>query len=71
MGVQTIAFRSYSQQNGAQASFNFLGNAVEIIGGSSFDHGDYTVEVDGQPSTFNGGGNGLAREYHAKVGFSF
>jgi len=54
----------YSQQNGAQAQLTFTGDAVSLYGGSSFDHGDYTIDLDGQKFQFNGGANGLARLYH-------
>ena len=55
---------SYSQTVGAQASVAFKGDAVAVYGGVSYDHGNYTVDLDGQSQIFNGG---TARMYHAQV----
>jgi len=59
---------TYTATTGAQASLTFNGDAVAVYGGSSFDHGDYEVLVDGHSQRYNGGGdNGLARIYHAQT----
>ena len=43
---------------------SFTGDAVAVYGGVSFDHGNYTVIVDGQSQSYDGGN---ARMYHAQV----
>ena len=59
---------SYSNTNDANATLTFSGDAVAVYGGVSFDHGVYTVSVDGQTQQLNGA-NGQARVYHPKVRF--
>ncbi|CAL1707238.1 unnamed protein product [Somion occarium] len=54
----------FAQKGGAEASFSFSGDALAISGGSSFDHGDYEVSIDGQSHQLNGGSNGAMRVYH-------
>ncbi|KIP10935.1 hypothetical protein PHLGIDRAFT_186302 [Phlebiopsis gigantea 11061_1 CR5-6] len=55
----------YSNTDGANATLTFSGEAVAVYGGVSFDHGMYTVSVDGQTQQLNGA-NGQARVYHPK-----
>lgn len=55
---------SFTQTPGAQASLTFSGDTVSIFGGVSFDHGNYTVTLDGQSQNFTTSGN---RQYHAQV----
>ena len=57
-------FTSYTQTKGAQASLSFSGDAVSVYGGVSFDHGNYTVSLDGDTKQLDGG---TARTYHAQV----
>ena len=42
----------------------FSGDAVAVYGGVSFDHGNYTVTIDGKSQVLNGG---TARTYHPQV----
>lgn len=58
---------SVSQAAGDHASLTFIGDAVAVYGGSSFDHGDYSVSLDGFVRQLNGGSGGLAETYHPKV----
>jgi hypothetical protein len=38
----------YTANNGATASFTFTGTAVRIIGDCNYDHGQFSVTIDGQ-----------------------
>ena len=50
----------------------FTGDAVAVYGGASFDHGNYTVSLDGVPQReFSGGSNGQVRMYHPQVNTTF
>lgn len=57
---------SFTQAHDAQAKLSFTGDAIAVYGGSNFDHGDYTVVLDGKSSKFNGASGGV-RMYHAQV----
>ena len=61
---------SFAKKNNAEATFSFTGDALALYGGSSFDHGDYEVKIDGVSHLFNGGSNGGSRVYHPQVSFS-
>ncbi|KAL4254248.1 hypothetical protein ABKN59_002884 [Abortiporus biennis] len=54
----------FTQVDNAQMSFSFAGEAIAVYGGSSFDHGNYTVSLDGQTYQFNGGSNNHSALYH-------
>ncbi|KAI0339769.1 hypothetical protein BDW22DRAFT_1431267 [Trametopsis cervina] len=54
----------FTQTIGSQAALSFTGDAIAIYGGVSFDHGIYTVSIDGKAKTLNGGGYS---EYHPKT----
>lgn len=53
----------YTNTNGAEATLTFSGEAIAVYGGVSFDHGEYTITLDGQKKSLNGA-NGQARIYH-------
>ncbi|EKM54232.1 uncharacterized protein PHACADRAFT_210048 [Phanerochaete carnosa HHB-10118-sp] len=55
----------FTNLDGADVALSFSGDAIALYGGVSFDHGDYTVTLDGQKQTLNGA-NGQARIYHSK-----
>ena len=57
---------SYSDIDGAEIAFSFIGDAIAVYGGVSFDHGDYIVSVDSMTTQLNGA-NGQARLYHPQV----
>ncbi|THH29205.1 hypothetical protein EUX98_g4983 [Antrodiella citrinella] len=57
----------YTQTNGATASIMFDGDAVAVYGGASFDHGNYTVSLDGMLQQYNGGSDGQVRMYHPQT----
>ena len=42
----------------------FSGDAVAVYGGVSFDHGNYTVTIDGNSQMLNGG---AVRTYHPQA----
>lgn len=50
-------------------SLSFSGDAIAVYGGVSFDHGNYTVSLDGEEWDLNGA-NGVARMYHPQVGLT-
>jgi hypothetical protein len=46
---------SGANTNGAQATFKFYGNGVQLYGATSSNHGPYTVALDGgAPAQYNG-----------------
>lgn len=45
---------------------SFNGDAVAVYGGVSFDHGNYTVTIDGNSQVLNGG---AARTYHPQASY--
>ncbi|KAI0093109.1 hypothetical protein BDY19DRAFT_902909 [Irpex rosettiformis] len=51
----------FTESSGSKATLSFTGDAVAVYGGVSFDHGLYSVSVDGQSQQLNGGGYD---EYH-------
>jgi hypothetical protein len=49
------ATRSLANTDGAQTTFDFYGNGVQLYGAASSNHGIYTVSLDGgMPVTYNG-----------------
>lgn len=59
---------SFTGADGASTTISFAGDAVAVYGGSSWDHGNYTVFLDGVPQLeLNGGSNGLASSFHPQV----
>lgn len=63
-----LSFLSFTGANGATATVTFAGDAVVVYGGTSFDHGNYTVSLDGaQQQQFNGGSDGQSRMYYPQV----
>ncbi|KAI0062876.1 hypothetical protein BV25DRAFT_1915625 [Artomyces pyxidatus] len=57
----------FTQTGGAQAQFNFTGDAVALYGTTSPDHANYTVSVDGATQALDGGSNGGARILHKQT----
>ncbi|KAI0074643.1 hypothetical protein K474DRAFT_1516490 [Panus rudis PR-1116 ss-1] len=57
----------HTDKEAATASMKFTGDAVAVYGGSSFDHGEYIVDIDGRRRALNGGGDGQSRVYHPQV----
>lgn len=53
----------YTEQPDAQMSFSFEGDAIAIYGTSGTEMGYYTVTLDGQPNTLNGGSDGSVRTH--------
>ena len=47
--------------------FSFNGDAIAVYGSTGTNMGDYTVTLDGQSNTFNGGSDGSARIPHDQV----
>ncbi|KAI0793176.1 hypothetical protein C8Q75DRAFT_547759 [Abortiporus biennis] len=62
--IQSQLDPNFTQVDNAQMSFSFAGEAIAVYGGSSFDHGNYTVSLDGQTYQFNGGSNNHSALYH-------
>ena len=59
-----MSLRSFTPTSGSKATLSFTGDAVAVYGGVSFDHGSYTVSVDGHSQQLNGGGYA---DYHPQV----
>ncbi|EIN11715.1 hypothetical protein PUNSTDRAFT_50601 [Punctularia strigosozonata HHB-11173 SS5] len=50
----------FTQTGGATATYQFQGNAVALFGTVSPDHANYTISIDGQSQSYDGGSNTVA-----------
>ena len=48
---QPSSSSSYTYSNNASAQLDFTGSSVEVVGGVGPEHGNYTVWIDGLPTT--------------------
>ncbi|KAG8776761.1 hypothetical protein FRC12_000704 [Ceratobasidium sp. 428] len=53
-----------TSQKGASASLTFEGTGIYLYGGTSPDHGAYTIELDDNPLVLM---NGSTKDYHPKI----
>ncbi|KAG8772488.1 hypothetical protein FRC12_003057 [Ceratobasidium sp. 428] len=68
-GILTPSTRSHTSisttsRKGASASLTFEGTGIYLYGGTSPDHGAYTIELDDNPLVLM---NGSTKDYHPKI----